>query len=87
MADIQNQHLIVTTEIKNFNHVLIRTELYKLPSVLRRFAVTSLVNIIHFLIYTLSFSGNALWVAALNYLFHYFLRPFSGSQPGRKVRV
>ena len=66
MADIQNQHLIVTTEIKKFNHVLIRTELHKLPSVLLRCAVTSLVNILHLLIYTLSFSGNALWVAALN---------------------
>jgi len=60
MADIQNQHLIVTTEIKHFNHVLIRTELHKFPSVLRHFAVTSLVNILHFLIHTLSFSGNAL---------------------------
>jgi hypothetical protein len=91
MADIRNQHFVVTIQIKNFNHVLIRTELYILPSVLRRFALTSLPNVLHFLFYALSISGNALWLAALNYtnpyLFHYFLSLFSGSQPGRKARA
>jgi len=91
MTDIHNQHLVVTIQIKNFKHVLIRTELYILPSVLRHFALTSLPNILHFLFYALSFSGNALWLVALNYinpyLVHYFLSIFSGSQSGRKARA